>query len=53
MIQLNSLLPVITPKRKAFAYIIIDYKIECDLMWVCFQNKTVECTSVVLGQIKI
>jgi len=45
MIQLNPPLPVITPKGKAFAHFIVDYGTKCDLMWVCFQNKTIEfCT---------
>lgn len=43
MIQLNPPIPVQTPKGKALAHILIDYGIEHDLMWVCFQKDTGEC----------
>ena len=36
-------LPLITPEGKALAHFIIDYGIEHDLLWVCFQNDTGEC----------
>jgi hypothetical protein len=41
--QLNPPLPVRTPKGKALAHILIDYGIEHDLMWVCFQQESGEC----------
>jgi len=43
MIQLNPPLPIVTPLGKSFAHVLIDYGIEHDLMWVCFQNDTGEC----------
>lgn len=41
--QLNPPLPLITPKGKAWAYLVIDYGQEHDLLWVCFQDETGEC----------
>lgn len=40
--QLNSPIPVITPKGKALAFFIIDYGIEHDLQWICIQDGTGE-----------
>ena len=37
MLQLNPPLPVVTPKGKAMAHILIDYGPEHDLIWTCFQ----------------
>jgi hypothetical protein len=36
MLQLDPPLPVVTPKGKALAHILIDYGPEHDLVWVCF-----------------
>jgi len=36
--QLNPPLPLITPKGRALAHILIDYGAEFDLLWVCFQE---------------
>lgn len=41
--QLNPPIPLITPKGKAWAYVLIDYSQEHDLLWVCFQDNTGEC----------
>lgn len=41
--QLNPPIPVITPKGKAIAHAMIDYGMESDLQWVCFQDGTGEC----------
>jgi hypothetical protein len=41
--QLNPPLPLLTPKGKAWAHLVIDYGPEADLMWVCFQDDTGEC----------
>ena len=43
MFQLNSPLPLNTPKGKAWAHFVIDYGMEHDLIWVCFQDETGEC----------
>lgn len=43
MIQLNPPLMLITPKGKAVAHFLIDYGLESDLLWVCFQQDTGEC----------
>ena len=40
--QLNPPIPVITPKGKALAHFVIDYGIESELQWVCFQDSTGE-----------
>ncbi len=43
LIQLNPPIPVSTPKGSALAHLVIDYGIEHNLMWVCFQDDTGEC----------
>lgn len=43
ILQLNPPLPMITPKGKALAHFLIDYGIEADIMWVCFQDDSGEC----------
>lgn len=43
--QLNPPLPLLTPKGKAWAHLVIDYGPEADLIWVCFQDNTGECWS--------
>lgn len=45
ILQLNPPLPVVTPKGKAFAHLILDYSQEHDLIFVCFQDETGECWS--------
>jgi hypothetical protein len=44
MLRLNPPIPVITPKGKAWAHVLIDYSQEHHLVWVCFQD-TGECWS--------
>ena len=41
--QLNPPLPLTTPKGKAWAYFIIDYGMDADILWVCFQDESGEC----------
>jgi len=36
--QLNPPLPLITPRGRALAHVLIDYGAEFDLLWVCFQE---------------
>jgi hypothetical protein len=43
IIQLNPILPLLTPKGKAFAHFLLDYGEEHHLMWVCFIDDTGEC----------
>jgi len=43
MMQLNPPLPLVTPKGKAMAHFVIDYGMEHNLLWVCFQDDTGEC----------
>lgn len=43
ILQLNPPIPVITPKGPAIAHFIIDYGIEHDIQWICFQDKNAEC----------
>jgi hypothetical protein len=38
MLQLDPPIPVVTPKGKALAQILIDYGPEYDLIWVCFED---------------
>ena len=42
LLQLDPPLPVTTPLGKALAQVLIDYGVEHDLLWVCFQNETGE-----------
>jgi len=51
--QLNPPLPLITPKGKAWAHIVIDYGQEHDLLWVCFQDETGECWTWGNGDVRI
>lgn len=41
--QLNPPIPVNTPKGPALAHFLIDYGIEHDFHWVCFQDTNGEC----------
>ena len=43
LIQLNPPIPVSTPKGTALAHLVIDYGVEYNLMWICFQDDTGEC----------
>lgn len=45
MLRLDPPIPVITPKGKAWAHVLIDYSQEHHLIWVCFQDDTGECWS--------
>lgn len=51
--QLNPPLPVITPKGKAWAHIVIDYGPEADLIWVCFLDENGQCWSYRNSEIRI
>ena len=42
IVQLNPPIPLKTPKGNALAQALIDYGIEHDLVWVCFQQDTGE-----------
>ena len=41
--RIEPSIPVTTPKGKATAIAWLDYGLEHDLMWVCFQDDTGEC----------
>lgn len=41
--QLSPPLPLMTPKGKAWAHLVIDYGPEADLLWVCFLDEGGEC----------
>jgi hypothetical protein len=43
MLQLDPPMPVITPKGKGYAHVLIDYGAEFDLLWIVFQDDTGEC----------
>lgn len=43
IIQLDSPIPVVTPKGKGLAHFLIDYGMEHDLQWVCFLDLSGEC----------
>jgi hypothetical protein len=43
ILQLEPPIPVITPKGNAIAVVLLDYGLEHNLMWVCFQDETGEC----------
>lgn len=42
ILQLDSPLPLTTPKGAALAHFLIDYGPEANLIWVCFQDDTGE-----------
>jgi len=42
LLQLNPPIPVITPKGKGLAHVLIDYGPEHDLLWVVFQDENGE-----------
>lgn len=43
--QLNPPLWFTTPEGPALCHFMIDYGIDCDIVWVCFQQDTGECWS--------
>lgn len=43
MLQLDPPLPLVSPKGKCLGHLVIDYGIEGDLYFVCFQDDTGEC----------
>jgi len=43
LLQLNPPLPLLTPKGKALAHVLIDPGIEHHLLWVCFQDQDGAC----------
>jgi hypothetical protein len=43
MLQLNPLIPVVTPKGEGMAHLVIDVGIEHHLQWVVFIDATGEC----------
>jgi hypothetical protein len=43
IIQLDPPLPLVTPKGKGWAYLAIDYGMECDLCLVVFLDENGEC----------
>lgn len=43
IVQLNPPMPLITPKGKGLAHMVIDYGIEHELCWVVFIDETGEC----------
>jgi len=51
--QLNPTIPLITPKGKGFAHLVIDYSQEHDLMWVVFLDKNGECWTFGNKEVKI
>ncbi len=53
MLRLDPPLPLETPKGKALAHVLIDYGVEYDLLWVCFQDETRECWTWSNKEVKI
>jgi len=43
IIQLNPIIPMMTPKGEGMAHFMIDYSLEHDIYWVIFINATGEC----------
>ena len=41
--QLDPPIPLDTPKGPALAHLVIDYGVEYNLMWVCFDDQSGEC----------
>jgi hypothetical protein len=53
IIQLNPTIPLTTPKGKGFAYLVIDYSQEHDLMWVVFLDENGECWTFKNSEVRI
>lgn len=53
MLRLDPPLPLETPKGKALAHVLIDYGVEYDLLWVCFQDESKECWTWSNKEVKI
>lgn len=53
MLQLNPPLPLMTPKGKGSAHVLIDMGQESDLLWVTFIDATGECWTFKNGVIKL
>jgi hypothetical protein len=53
ILQLNPQIPLITPKGKGWAHLVIDYSQEHDLIWVVFLDDTKECWSFGNRDVKI
>jgi hypothetical protein len=53
ILQLNPPIPVFTPKGKALAHVLIDYGIEFDLIWICFNHDDGQCWNWTNKDIKI
>ena len=43
ILQLNPPIPLLTPKGRGLAHLLIDYSIEHDLHWVVMLDETGEC----------
>jgi hypothetical protein len=43
ILQLDPPIPVTTPRGSAMAVVLLDYGLEHNLLWVCFQDETSEC----------
>ena len=53
IVQLNPIIPLITPKGKGFAHLVIDYSQEHDLMWVVFIDESGECWTFKNSEVRI
>lgn len=53
MLQLDPPLPLITPKGKGWAHLVIDYGPEFDLIWVVFIDESGECWSFRNSEVRI
>jgi hypothetical protein len=55
--QLDPPIPVVTPKGKGLAHVLIDYGAEHDLIWIVFLDENGECWSYpnkdIRGQINV
>jgi hypothetical protein len=52
ILELKAPLPLETPKGPGFAYFLIDYGMDHDLLWVCFIDATRECWTFRNGEIR-
>lgn len=43
ILQLNPIIPMVSPKGKCYAHFLIDLGPDMDIQWVCFQDETGEC----------
>ncbi len=53
MLQLNPPIPLVTPKGKGYAHLVVDYGQEHTLLWIVFIDETGECWAFPNPEVRI